>query len=166
MDTAIYKGYVVNKNGIVLGKNGNPLSIVIDNGGYAVVSIHNNIKRTEKVHRIIATCFLSNTENKPQVNHINGIKTDNRVENLEWVTRSENIRHAYKIGLMENARMITGINGSRSLIKNLSKKVIDTNNGKIYDSAKLAARENGINQFTLCHWLTGYRKNKSTLKYL
>lgn len=57
------------------------------------------IRKVFSLHRLIALLYIPNTDNKPEINHINGIKKDNRIENLEWSTRSENMEHAYKMGL-------------------------------------------------------------------
>lgn len=85
-------------------------------GGYLEVRLTINGKRTYfTVHRLVATAFIPNPGKKPQINHINGIKTDNRVENLEWVTNSENQRHAYKTNLKQSMR---GGNSPRSKLTN------------------------------------------------
>jgi hypothetical protein len=66
----------------------------IDKDGYKLISIwKNNKQKTYKVHRLIANAFIPNPNNKPEINHINCIKSDNKIENLEWVTKSENCKH-------------------------------------------------------------------------
>lgn len=68
--------------------------------GYVLYKLYKDKKAyTLKAHRLVALTFIPNPDNKAQVNHINGNKEDNRVENLEWVTKSENQIHAHKTGL-------------------------------------------------------------------
>lgn len=76
------------------------LYAMINSNGYKNLTLSNNgIKHQVLVHRMVATAFIPNPENKEMCNHKNGNKTDNTVENLEWVTVSENNYHAYAAGL-------------------------------------------------------------------
>ncbi len=122
-----------------------------NNNGYLEIRLSKDGKtKTKFIHRLLAMTYINNINNKPEVNHINGTKLDNRLDNLEWVTKSENMQHAYKTGLIRPK----GI------------KVIDKVTGEEFTSIKLAAKKRNINYQTMQRHLSGkVQKVKHFLQY-
>lgn len=93
------------KSNAMIVKRGRILSPYHEEGRYSVVNpCVKNKSRTRYVHILVAKAFIPNPDNKPTVNHKNGIKTDNRADNLEWATQSENNQHAYDTGLAHSPK--------------------------------------------------------------
>lgn len=102
-DVVSYEGlYEVSNLGRVRNKKRNTMVTLLDNNGYHRVELwKNNKRRRYMLHRVVAQTWIPNDdETKTQVNHINEIKTDNRVENLEWCTASYNNKYGNRIQKM------------------------------------------------------------------
>lgn len=108
-----YKGYFSDKKGNIYSNRRGSIALKKlrkDKDGYLITNVIDDIKGFEttiRAHRLVAECWVPNPHNKPVVNHINNIKDDNNYKNLEWVTVSENTKHAYDGGWSISAASTT-----------------------------------------------------------
>lgn len=123
------------------------LTPYLNGWGYETVDLLRNGERyRRRVHRLVAEAFVENIFNKPEVNHIDGNKTNNRADNLEWVTNQENVRHAFDTGLNVRSSYDAG---------KPKRKVLVVETGQIYESINECARQLKCNHSTVIACLKG-----------
>jgi len=129
--------------------------------GYFDVCLRFNYKQKNiRVHRLVGLVFIPNPKNKPQLNHKDGNKKNNRKDNLEWNTASENTQHAFDNNLNWNV-----INAAKKTIRINSKLVLNRETGIFYDSAGKAALAHGLNRNILINKLNGNSHNNTVFIY-
>lgn len=114
--------------------------------GYLVVGISvEGVRKHHYIHRLVLSAFVKNETEAPQVNDINGIKTDNNLGNLEWVTRSQNQKHAFAIGLKKGRSFY-----SQEFIQTLLEKYLSDKSNTLIK----ISREFGPSPTSIRRWLT------------
>lgn len=114
--------YHIREDGVIINTNtGKELKVFIDPRGYKQVTIKG---KTYKIHRLLAVAFIPNPENYPIINHKDGNKLNNDLDNLEWCTYSYNTRHGFSIGLYDKVIL------SNKLDNKHKKKVLQIKDGK------------------------------------
>lgn len=158
-----YDGYQVSSFGRVKSfrrnkKIGHILIECDDGRGYSIIGLLRSKKKyTKRIHQLVANAFLPNIKNRKEINHLDGNKKNNRVSNLEWSTRLENLTHAIGAGLMKYK---SGENHHRS------KLVLDLATGIYYGNGREAAEAKNINYMTLLHKLNGSKRNNTSMIYV
>ena len=139
-----FENYKVSNTGKVysLAKNKVMKPWIISSGYYAVYLIDREVSKQMLVHRLVALNFIDNPLNKPQVNHIDGDKLNNNVDNLEWTTASENINHNKVLGRLDTHTAREALNKVQTKAGNQ----LDIETGKIiatYNTISEACKETG-----------------------
>lgn len=163
-DVAGYEGmYMVSNKGRIKSFK-RRVPIIMSNlkakRGYACILITKNKKRKRYfIHRLVGIAFIPNPQNKPEINHKNRIKTDNSIENLEWVTGIENMEHYYGYRVVNR-------------VKKWKKRTIsviqyDMHDNKIceFESVKSASLQTGINKKRIYNCISGEKKSACGYKW-
>lgn len=134
------------------------LAISLDSDGYPITILSKDkIRKTCKNHRIVAIHFIPNPEQKKEVNHKNGIKTDNRVDNLEWATAKENQKHSRRIGLHKE------IGETHKFAKLTNKQVLEIFHSDEHN--KVLSEKNNIGILAIQRIKSGHKWSSITGKF-
>ena len=161
-----YPNYAITKDGEVWSLRFNKkLTPCKNSRGYMQVVLCKDLKyKNYTIHRLVAEAYIDNVNNYKMVNHINGIKTDNRIENLEWCSHSHNIKHAFEFGLKtisNKQKLRISLQG-----KLRAKIVLNTQTGIFYESLTEAAKLLGYNYKYLAAKIINPNKNNTNLIYV
>jgi hypothetical protein len=143
------------------GRTKNRVLKTSDASGYRIYGLilKSGKRKTILEHRLFAICFIDNPEDKEQVNHIDGVKTNNLLSNLEWMTPKENIRHAIKTGLMDNSGE-----------KHYRAKLLDSDIPLIFELRKSGMTQKaignhfGVSRINICDILSGKSRSQNIPK--
>lgn len=146
-----FEDYIVSNDGTIINaKTGQEIVGSVRKNGYrSVILIRNGERHDKLIHRLVAEAFCKKRNGAEEVNHIDGNKLNNSADNLEWVTRGENLKHAYEKGLMPNnttPREVLATN-------------IETGEQATFSSIYKAARFLNISQGNICMCCKGLRPN-------
>ena len=153
-----FEYYDITEGGQVISKRTNKkLKKQTNRYGYETFRACINYKKyTVYIHRAVALKYLNNPNNYPEINHIDGNKTNNNVDNLEWCSREHNIKHAFNTGLNNQK------NKKRKVVKINPKtnEILTT-----FNSLTEAGEELGVRESSICGVCTGYRKTLHGFNY-
>ena len=144
---------VSNLGKIRLLRSSRLLRIQFNRCGYRNIALCNDVERkTLSIHRLVAIAFMHNPDKKKTINHIDGDKTNNKVDNLEWSTYQENMNHAMETGLINNGKKIVMIG-------------LDGEEKNVFNSGLEAERLTGINQGNISSCCLGRRKTTGGFRW-
>ena len=150
-----FQNYEISDKGEVRNaQSGKILKPWIGVGGYAYIRPTDGHGKpiSKRLHRLVAKAFVPNPYNNPQVNHKDGDKTNTGADNLEWVTKSENMNHAYRTGLQ------------RTTHKGEVRSVVCLNDGKFFGTISEASEYYGVSKSQI-YWCCRRESNRCKLKF-
>lgn len=143
-------GYEIRIDGTVIGRRGRPLTARIDSNGYPAVRL---VSGWVRIHRLLARAFIPNPLGHETVNHIDGNKENFAIDNLEWMSRRDNLHHAMDTGLHAIGR------------RAIEAVCPSTGKSTRFDSQAQAARRLGIHQANINRCLKGARRTAGRMEW-